>query len=450
MSQPAATSRPPADAPSDASTVALEQLDTLIRVTTIQAWLSLGTLFAICAGALIFAYSYRVPKKVVGEGILLIKKDRLAQVRALGTGRIDELKVTLGQEVKEGAYLGRIIQDDLRDAIQESAERIRELESEDQKLTEFEANEQSTQERAIARLRNAIERTVGNSTAALAIAEKIVGGSERLRSISQLSNFDYLKDLQQKYTIQNDLDNGQSRLAELELTKLVAENQRAKLKLQRQLEISKLRTKLGLDRAKFDRTSRIVSHGNGRVAQILSARDEYVREGQPVILLSSPKETGPGLDDVGLPYESIVFVPAGEGKKIDENDLVEIMPATVKREEHGFLKGKVVAVSELPATRLAMEAALQHPDLVETFLKRYAPGVLLRVHVQLERDPAKAGVEDPDKPDSESGNRFVWSSSSGGLQPLKTGTLCDAAIVVEQQRLISLVIPWFKRAFGWH
>ena len=59
------------------------------------------------------------------------------------------------------------------------------------------------------------------------------------------------------------------------------------------------------------------------------------------------------------------------------------MPATVKREEHGFIHGKVVAVSELPATRLAMEAALQHPDLVEAFLKRYAPGVLLRVHVKL-------------------------------------------------------------------
>ena len=82
-----------------------------------------------------------------------------------------------------------------------------------------------------------------------------------------------------------------------------------------------------------------------------------------------------------------MFVPAGEGKKIDVGNFVEVMPATIKREEHGFIRGKVVAVSELPATRLAMEAALQHPDLVETFLKRYAPGVLLRVHVKLEPRP---------------------------------------------------------------
>ena len=138
-----------------------------------------------------------------------------------------------------------------------------------------------------------------------------------------------------------------------------------------------------------------------------------------------------------------MFVPAGEGKKIDVGYFVEVMPATIKREEHGFIHGKVVAVSELPATRLAMEAALQHPDLVDTFLKRYAPGVLLRVHVQLE---LRQGLTDNDanEIDQKGLNRFHWSSSSGEKQKLKTGTMCEAAIVVEKQRLITLVLPWVK------
>ena len=122
------------------------------------------------------------------------------------------------------------------------------------------------------------------------------------------------------------------------------------------------------------------------MTQILTATDEFVREGAPVVLLSSPKAKSPGTDDLDGDYDSIVFVPAGEGKKINEGNFVEVMPATVKREEHGYIHGKVVAVSELPATRLAMEAALQHPDLVDAFLKRYAPGVLLRVQVKLEQE----------------------------------------------------------------
>jgi HlyD family secretion protein len=244
------------------------------------------------------------------------------------------------------------------------------------------------------------------------------------------------------YAIQNDLNNGQSRLAELQLTRVTSENQRRRARVQRRLEIKRQETRLRLDREKLDRTSRIVAHVEGTVTQILTAPDELVREGAPVVLLSSPK-TDPGTDDPGEPYESLVFVPAGEGKKIDVRDRVEVMPATVKREEYGYIHGTVVSVSELPATRLAMEAALQHPDLVDTFLKRYAPGVLLRVYVHLEsrRPSTDGGAEDPGEA---KGNPFRWSSRSGARRPLKTGTMCEAAIVVEQQPLIALVIPWIK------
>ncbi len=439
---------PPSGPPMDMSGVALEQLDTLVRVTTVQAWISLGTLFAVCAGAILFAVLYRVPKKVVGEGILLIKRDRLSQVRALGPGRLVKLGVTLGNKVAPNQVIGEIYQEDLRDTIRETSARLDQLRDENERLIRFETDERIAQDQALTRLRGAINRTIENSKEGLRVAVRIVEGSERLRLISQLSNLDYLKDLQQKYTIQNDLNNGSSRLAELDLTQLTSENVRQRARLQRQLEVSKLVTKLQLDRDKLDRTSRIVSHTQGTVTQILTAADEYVREGAPVILLSSPKETIPGPDFDG-PYECIVFVPAGEGKKIDVGYFVEVMPATIKREEHGFIHGKVVAVSELPATRLAMEAALQHPDLVETFLKRYAPGVLLRVHVQLE---PRQGVTnyDANEIDQEDLNRFHWSSSSGAKQKLKTGTLCEAAIVVEKHRLITLVLPWVKKLMELH
>jgi len=149
----------------------------------------------------------------------------------------------------------------------------------------------------------------------------------------------------------------------------------------------------------------------------------------------------------GLPA---IFVPAGEGKKIDVGDFVEVMPATVKREEHGFIHARVVAVSELPATRRAMEAALQHPDLVEAFTRKYASGVLLRVHVKLQEAPRPIGGDESSDA-SGSGNadnQFVWSTSSGRNQLLKTGTMCEAAIVVRKQRLIKLILPWFRTLLG--
>ena len=265
--------------------------------------------------------------------------------------------------------------------------------------------------------------------------------------ISQLSNLDYLKDLQQKYAIQNDLNNGQTKLAEVELTRLTSDNQRHRFKLQRQLEISRLQTKLELEKQKFDRTSRIISHAQGTVTQILTAADQFVQEGSPVVLLSSPKTTAPGTDDVEVDYESIVFVPAGEGKKVNEGNVVEVMPATVKREEHGFIKGRVIAVSELPATRMAMEAALQHPDLVETFLKRHAQEGLLRVHVKFEKESRRRSI-DPSAPSARSTTVFSGRRHPARSNGSRPATMCEAAIVVEEQPLITLVIPWLKQATG--
>jgi HlyD family secretion protein len=433
----------------ETSAVFFERLDNLIEVTTIHGWIALSALFALCAGAVIFAVLYPVPKKVVGEGIMLIDHDRLSQVRALGTGRLKKLRVGLGDEVRAGMDIGEISQEDLKAAIRETEARLQELRREDIRLTDFEADESQTQDQAIARLQASISKTIQNSLDGLSVAEKIVDGALRLRSVRNLTNIDYLKDLQQKFTIQNDLNNGHSRLAELQLTRLTSENLRKRAQLQRRLEISKQETRLSLDREKLVRTSRIEAHVQGKVTQVLTAADEFVREGAPIVLLSSPK-TDPGTDDdAGKPYESIVFVPAGEGKKIDEGDFVEVSPATIKREEHGYIHGCVVAVSELPATRLAMDAALQHPDLVEAFTKKYAPGVLLRIHVMLKpRSPKDPQLTVQGAP-APRGNRFHWSSRSGFDQPLKTGTMCEAAIVVEQQPLISLVIPWTKRLLGY-
>ncbi len=176
------------------------------------------------------------------------------------------------------------------------------------------------------------------------------------------------------------------------------------------------------------------------------ARGEMVQEGSPLVLLHSPNEE-PGTDGGALAFDTIVFVAAGQGKKIGVGDPVEVSPATVKREEHGYILGEVVAISELPATKLGLQSALPHPELVDAFLKRFAPGVILRVEVKLkERDVV--GDAGGGTSSSEIKNRFHWSASSGPKQVVKTGTMCQAAIVVERRRLISLILPWMKTLFG--
>jgi HlyD family secretion protein len=432
--------------PPDPARVSFEQLDTLIRVTTVRAWVYLATLFAVCTAAVIFAIVYRVPIKVNGEGILLFETDTLSQVRALGTGRLVTMRVKLGDHVEPGEEIGTISQDELKDAIRESELKLVDLAGEDRDLTQFEQKERETQDAALKRVRQAIHQVQETSTDKLKIAKRVVAGANRLRFEKHLGDIELLESREKLYVIRDDLNKGESRLAELDLEGIKAENARCRAQIERRLKIGQLKTKLELDRIKLNRTSRIVSHARGQVAQVLSAQDELVREGAPVVLLHAPR-TGKVTDPAAPAYDSVVFVPAGEGKKIEVGDFVEVSPATVKREEFGFIKGSVVAISELPVTRMAMQTALAHPELVETFLKRYAPGVLLRVEVKLKVDESPR-LTGSSRPNRARNNRFQWSSSLGPTRTLKTGTMCQAAIVVDRRRLISLVLPLTKSAIG--
>ncbi len=365
---------------------------------------------------------------------------------APATGRLLNWHVRVGETVAPGDDIGEISQDELKDAIHQANAERRGLSREDRELTTLEEHEQQTQVAAVSKLKQAVAAAAESSTDKLRIAQRLDGSANRLRALNHVGDDELLQSRNKLYDIRDDLNKGQSRLAEIELDAVKSENARRRARIERGLRIAQAQTRLDVEREKLIRTSRIISHVHGRIAQMLVSRDELVREGSPVALVHSPRSEGV-VDDPGLPYESVVFVPAGEGKKVEVGHRVEVSPATVRREEHGFIRGRVIAVSQLPATKLAMEAALAHPELVDSFLKHHAPGVLLRVHIKLEDLPPLGAANRRDTFPAWR-NSFQWSSASGAAQPLKTGTMCQAAIVVSQRRLINLIVPWTKRLVG--
>ena len=71
-------------------------------------------------------------------------------------------------------------------------------------------------------------------------------------------------------------------------------------------------------------------------------------------------------------------------RKSTRDDVVEVSPTTVKREEHGFIRGRVVADLRAARDEAGDGVCAPAPELVDAFVKRYSPGVLLRVHVKLD------------------------------------------------------------------
>jgi HlyD family secretion protein len=215
------------------------------------------------------------------------------------------------------------------------------------------------------------------------------------------------------------------------------ETLRNRASLKRKLAVREAETRLELLQARFQRDTRIVSPYAGKVVDLLITPHALVEKGTAAALLRS-------LNTASEDLEAILFVPAGQGKKIRVGDAVQVAPDTVRRQEHGFIRGEIRTVSEIPCTDQAMLAELKHPALVSSFVEKYRGQVLLTIHGALREAPSSVAADGTHAPL----NRLDWSSASGAYQPVSSGTLCSASIVVERRPLIVLAMPWFKELIG--
>src|SRR5207248_816160 len=107
---------------------------------------------------------------------------------------------------------------------------------------------------------------------------------------------------------------------------------------------------------------------------------------------------------------------------------VQISPSTVRREEYGFMRGRVVYVSDYPATSAALMRNFQNEALV-TALTSQGPVTEVRVEMAT---------------NSKTPSGFEWSSPQGPPSIITSGSLCSAEIVTREQRPIALLFPSLK------
>ena len=66
-------------------------------------------------------------------------------------------------------------------------------------------------------------------------------------------------------------------------------------------------------------------------------------------------------------------MPADQAKDLRAGMDAEILPTTVRREEYGFIRGKVTFVSDYPATEAATMRVFENAPLVQALSSR-GPG----------------------------------------------------------------------------
>jgi HlyD family secretion protein len=409
-----------------------DQLDRAMRVTSPSGWLGLAALLVLVAGGLVWGVVGTAPVKVGGHGILLSPSGVL-DIVSESQGRIQRLLVGPRDIIARDQVVALVSQPDLQQKLDtvraEHAEQVIERD----RIRAFHIREDVLQHASIEQRRS----NAAQSASFLA---------DRLKWLMERETYEVDMVKRGLITRQRHLDTkieintvheGIAR-AENTVKDIALEEDNLKIGKEREL----LAVNLKIEAAQRDianladqlrRRTELRSPYAGVVAEVKVNEGELVNLGTSVLSLLPP-DTGRTGDAAGLAGNlvAVLYAAPTEGKKVRAGMPVQIAPATVKRQEYGFMLGTVEEVAEIPSTSAGMLRILKNNRLVESLMGEGAP---FQITVRLHRDPVTP-------------SGFRWSSSRGPNTDVDSGTLCEGVITVRDIRLISLAIPALEPLFG--
>jgi HlyD family secretion protein len=347
-----------------------EQLDLLMRVTSPATWLALSAAGIVLAAAVTWTVFGSIPDLVDGQGTLF-RGERLLDVKAPMGGTIVSLDVKPGAAVEAGQVIGTI--------------RYRQAGIEE---------------------RYAAEATIEKNRAMLARKQTELGALEQQRA-------------GQQYLV------GKGILARNELLRSDREI------LSVQGEIDALERENRSLQARMDVRAELKAVESGRVVEVIKSPNDTVAENDP--LLRIEPDVRPGHGFCGGDLHAIVYVSAATAARVRPGHPARVSPAGVKKEEYGFIPGRVEWIASRPASTDDMTEKLKNDQLVRAFM---AAGPVFEARVCLDHEAGGAA------------NRLRWSSSRGPQMAIDAGSTCAASVVVEERRPMTYVIPAIRRVAG--
>jgi HlyD family secretion protein len=398
-----------------------EQLDQLMQVTNPRGWLALAALGALLLTAVFWGVFGSIPTEAAGEGILL-RRGGVSNLVAPESGQVQEILVAVGDEIRKGQVVARIRQEELLRQIQDTRAKLADTRAEYRDLLRFAGEQKRLRERDLAQKRANLGRSIR------AYQKDVELARDRLQAEQELLK-DGLVTKQTLVTSEQSLNQAQDRLASarlelnsLELSRLEAEQQVDQQIEVRQAQIRDLELELRERQARLEESARVVAPRAGRVLELLVDRGDVVNPGTPLLNLEVSSED----------LMAVLFVPASAGKKVQRGMTARITPSTVKREEYGFIQGKVVWAAEFPASERGMVRLLGNEALVQRLM---AEGPPIQVNVALEQD-------------SKTPTGYRWSSSTGPNLRISSGTLAAGSVIVRRERPVALVLPTMREKLG--
>ncbi|MEM1181139.1 MAG: NHLP bacteriocin system secretion protein [Acidobacteriota bacterium] len=398
-----------------------EQLDHLIQVTRPQGWLALFAVIFLLGAAGFWSVKGSIPTEALGKGIL-IRQSGVFDVVSTGGGQIDQVLVSVGDQIERGQLIATIRQEGLARQFSDARTRREALKKELEDLLKYGEEQLRLSSLGLDQEREALIRQIQSSEQEIALAEERVQVEEDLLADGLVTKQTLLTSQQRLNDARSRLDNLKLQKSGLELKKLETEQSIDRQVNLRERELQEIDLQLKELEASLDENIRVTSPYSGTVFELMADRGDMVGPGVPILNMELRSEE----------LVAVLFVPAEFGKQAQEGMQVRVSPTNVKQEEYGYMLGTVSWVAEFPSTSRGMTRLLGNSELVSAMMEKGPP---VQIDVTLNENP-------------ETPTGYAWSSSTGPDVPITSGTVIEGSVVIRQVPPLQLLIPTIKETLG--
>lgn len=372
-----------------------------------SSWLWLFCAMTIILAFTTWAFFGRVAIQVSARGITLAANSKFVSIYSSFSGIATSLKVKPGMKVKRGDILATIynpfVAQDLKDTQQQYVESCKRMQTYITQYKDIFNGQVRKYQQSCQMLSEKKQHLQDRLKTTQFIYSKKQGlYKKRFVTIIDVENAknDYLAAREALTMLQQALYDQQLQFnqARQELFDQLNRRYTEYLTIKHHLDSIQLKNNHG---------SFIVSHVDGIVNHINFTLDDFVMAGKPLFTIISGGTSNQ--------LEALIFINHADGKKVRTGMDVYLLPSEFSAYDYGYIHGRVVEVSEYPASKESANVYLANMNLVDEF---FSSGVPFMVRVVLLQN-------------KENKNQLSWTSKTPAPNLIKPGTLVSADINIE-------------------
>lgn len=171
-----------------------ERLDQLMKVVSPKDWLPLATLGSLVGIAFIWSIVGRIPITARGQGVLIYPR-QVVDVQSTSSGQIKELKVKIGDQVKEDDVIATVELPEIQKQLQQQKEKLKELQQQNRGVNQLQSERTQLELRTIEQQRQSIQERIRNIEALTPILQQRITSSiqqQRQSILERINNTEAL------------------------------------------------------------------------------------------------------------------------------------------------------------------------------------------------------------------------------------------------------------------